>query len=76
MVQQYVPQYSGCSNSYRLSYNQLKETVNKFNSSPTTRANGVSIILTGEAESYAYHAVLNIVNRRYVSLYTQIWVGV
>lgn len=58
MVQQYVPQYSGCSNSYRLSYNQLKETVNKFNSSPTTRANGVSIILTGEAESYAYHAVL------------------
>jgi len=58
MVQQYVPHYSGWSNSYRLSYKQLKETVNKFNSSPTTKANGVFIILTGEVESYAYHAVL------------------
>ena len=58
MVQQYVPQYSGCSNSHRLNYKYLKETVNKFNSSPITKANGVSIILTGEAESYAYHAVL------------------
>lgn len=58
MVQQYVPQYSGCSNSHRLNYKYLKATVNKFNSNPTTKANGVSVILTGEAESYAYHAIL------------------
>lgn len=58
MVQQYIPNNSGCSNSHRLSYKYLKEIVNKFNSSPTTKANGVSVILTGEAESYAYHAVL------------------
>lgn len=58
MVRQYIPQYSGCSNSHRLSYKDLKEIVNRFNSNPTTKANGVSVILTGEAESHAYHAVL------------------
>ena len=59
MVQQYIPQHNGCGNSFRLSYNDLKATVDKFNSNPTTKANGVSIILTGEAESYAYQAVLS-----------------
>ena len=58
MVQQYIPQPNWSSNSVRLSFNDLKATVNKFNSSPTTLANGVSIILTGKAESYTYHAVL------------------
>lgn len=58
MVQQYVPQPNWSSNSVRLSFNDLKATVNKFNSNPTTKANGVSVILTGEAESYAYHAIL------------------
>ena len=58
MVQQYIPQPNWNSNSVRLSFNVLKETVNRFNSNPTTKANGVSVILTGEAESYAYHAVL------------------
>lgn len=58
MVQQYIPQPNWSSNSVRLSFNDLKATVNRFNSNPSTKSNGVSVILTGEAESYAYHAVL------------------
>ena len=58
MVQQYTPQPNWGINQVRLSFNDLKETVNKFNSNPTTKANGVSVILAGKAESYAYRAVL------------------
>lgn len=59
MVQQYVRQHDGCGNWTHLYYRDLQTTVNCFNRDSVVSANGISIRLTGEAESYAYHAVLN-----------------
>lgn len=59
MVQQCVKQHDGCGNWFRLYYSDLQTTVNRFNRDSVVSANGISIKLTGEAESYAYHAVLN-----------------
>lgn len=38
MVQQYIPQPNWGSNSVRLSFNDLKATVNRFNSNPSTKS--------------------------------------
>ena len=62
MVQQYISQYNKYGHPVRLSYDVLQVVVNQFNNNPTTLANGVSINLTGNAESYAYQAVLNYKN--------------
>lgn len=59
MVQQYVKQHDGRGNSFSLYYSDLQTTVNRFNRDDYTRGNGLSISLTGDAETYAYHAVLN-----------------
>lgn len=59
MVQQYVRQHDGCGNSSHLYYRDLQTTVNRFNRDSVVSGNGISIRLTGEAESYAYYAVLN-----------------
>lgn len=59
MVQQYVQQQDGCGNWFSLYYRDIKTTINRFNRDSVVSANGISIRLTGEAESYAYHAVLN-----------------
>lgn len=59
MVQQYVRQHDGCGNWFHLYYQDLQTTVNRFNRDSVVSANGISLRLTGEAESYAYHAVLN-----------------
>jgi hypothetical protein len=58
MVQQYIQQHDGCGNWIHLHYPDLQTTVNRFNRDAVVSANGVSISLTGEAKSYAYHAVL------------------
>ena len=59
MVQQYVRQHDGYGNSICLYYSDLQTTVNRFNRDSVVSANGISIRLTGEAESYAYYAVLD-----------------
>ena len=59
MVQQYVRQHDGCGNWTHLYYRDLQTTVNRFNKDSIVSGNGISIRLTGEAESYAYHAVLS-----------------
>ena len=58
MVQQYVSQHDGCGNWFRLYYKDLQNIVSQFNNNRTVQANGLSISLTGDAESYAYYAVL------------------
>lgn len=58
MVQQCISQYNKYGHLVHLSYDVLQVVVNQFNNNPSTVANGVSINLTGDAESYAYHAVL------------------
>lgn len=62
MVQQYVRQHDGCGNYNHLYYTDLQTTVNRFNRDSVVSANGISIRLTGEAESYAYYAVLSYFN--------------
>ena len=62
MVQQYISHYNKYGHPVRLSYDVLQVVVNQFNNNPTTLAKGVSINLTGNAESYAYQAVLNYKN--------------
>ena len=62
MVQQYVRQHDGCGNWFSLYYTDLQTTVNRFNRDSVVSANGISIRLTGEAESYAYYAVLSYLN--------------
>ena len=64
MVQQHISQYNKYGYLVHLSYDVLQVAVTQFNNNPTTLANGVSIILTGDAESYAYHAVLNYKERK------------
>ena len=59
MVQQYISQHDGFGNRIHLYYQDLQTTINRFNRDPIVSANWVSISLTGEAESYAYHAVLD-----------------
>lgn len=59
MVQQYVRQRDGYGNWSCLYYRDLQTTINRFNRDSVVSGNGISIRLTGEAESYAYHAVLN-----------------
>lgn len=59
MVQQYVHQHDGYGNQIHLYYRDLQTTINRFNRDSVVSGNGISIRLTGEAESYAYHAVLN-----------------
>ena len=56
MVQQYVRQHDGYGNCRYLYYPELQTTINR---DAIVSGNGISIRLTGEAESYAYHAVLN-----------------
>ena len=59
MVQQYVRQHDGYGNCRYLYYPELQTTINRFNRDAIVSGNGISIRLTGEAKSYAYHAVLN-----------------
>lgn len=59
MVQQYVRQHDGYGNSLCLYYSDLQTTVNRFNKDGYTKGNGLSVELTGSAESYAYYAVLS-----------------
>lgn len=59
MVQQYISQHDGFGNRIHLYYQDLQTTVNRFNRDAIVSGNGISIRLTGEAESYAYHAVLD-----------------
>lgn len=59
MVQQFVSQHNGYGNQINLYYQEIQTIVNRFNRDSVISANGISIRLTGEAESYAYHAVLN-----------------
>ena len=59
MVQQYISQHDRFGNRIHLYYQDLQTTVNRFNRDAIVRGNGISIRLTGEAESYAYHAVLD-----------------
>lgn len=59
MVQEYIQQkYYGSDNYYRLYYKELAMTVSQFNYTPTVKANGISVELTWDAESYAYYAIL------------------
>ena len=59
MARQYILQHDGYGNYSYLYYKDLQKIINQFNSNPTVRANGLSISLTGEGESYAYQAVLS-----------------
>lgn len=59
MIQQYVSQHDRCGNLVHLYYQDLQTTINRFNRDSVVSGNGISIRLTGKAESYAYHAVLN-----------------
>lgn len=59
MVQQFVSQHDGYGNCRYLYYSELQTTINRFNRDAIVSGNGISIRLTGEAESYAYHAVLD-----------------
>ena len=62
MVQQYVQQHDGYGNSICLYYQEIQTTVNRFNRDAIVSGNGISIRLTGKAESYAYYAVLSYLN--------------
>lgn len=59
MVQQYISQHDVFGNLIHLYYQDLQTTINRFNRDSVVSANWVSISLTGEAESYEYHAVLD-----------------
>lgn len=59
MVRQYILQHDGYGNYSYLYYEELQKIINQFNSNLTVQANGLSISLTGEGESYAYQAVLS-----------------
>lgn len=62
MVQQYIKQHDGYGNSLCLYYSDLQTTINRFNRDAIVSGNGISIRLTGKAESYAYYAVLSYLN--------------
>lgn len=59
MARQYILQHDGYGNYSYLYYKDLQKIINQFNSNPTVQANGLSVSLTGEGESYAYQAVLS-----------------
>lgn len=59
MARQYILQQDGYGNYSYLYYKDLQKIINQFNSNPTVQANGLSVSLTGEGESYAYQAVLS-----------------
>ena len=62
MLHPYIRQHDGYGNWFHLYYSDLQTTVNRFNRDAIVSGNGISIRLTGEAESYAYHAVLSYLN--------------
>lgn len=62
MLHPYIRQHDGYGNWFHLYYSDLQTTINRFNRDAIVSGNGISIRLTGEAESYAYHAVLSYLN--------------
>lgn len=62
MLHPYIRQHDGYGNWFHLYYSDLQTTVNRFNRDAIVSGNGISIRLTGEAESYVYHAVLSYLN--------------